>query len=157
MGDAVVLLKEANILLQRADHMLYITYPLIKDNKLIISILENLSNSLIKTMEAVLYYERMYKRIDMFPDSFEVKFDIFKEKCARTYNFDREHVVLIEDLRKIVHERKKSKMEFIRKDKYVICTNNYATKVLTIDKLKEYLNISKIFIKKVNTILKNVR
>lgn len=157
MEDVSALLRESNLLLQRADHLLYITYPLIKDNKLLISILENLSSSLIKAMEAVLYYERMYKRIDMFADSFEVKFDIFKEKCAKTYNIEREFVVLIEDLKKIVNERRKSKIEFIRKDKYIICSNNYATKILTIDKLKEYLNTSKLFIRKVNTILKNVR
>ena len=157
MGDVIGLLKEANLLFQRADHMLYITYPLIKDNKLIVSILDNLSNSLIKAMEAVLYYERMNKRVEMFPDSFEVKFDIFKEKCAERYNIEREHLLLIKDLKKISDERKKSKMEFIKKEKYVICSNNYSTRILTIDKVKEYLNTSKVFLRKVNAILKNVR
>jgi len=157
MGDVVNLLKEANLSLNRADHMLYMTYPLVKDNKLIVSILEHLNSSVNYAMDAVLYYERMYKRIELFPDNFEVKFDIFKGKCSQKYNIEREILVLIEDLKKISNERKKSKMEFVKEEKYVICTSNYATRVLTIDKLKEYLNTSKVFLRKVNLILKNVR
>jgi len=157
MGDVASLLKEANLSLNRADHMIYMTYPLVTDNKLMISILEHLNSSVNSAMDAVLYYERMYKRVEIFPDNFEVKFDIFKEKCASQYNIDRGIIVLIEDLRKISNERKKSKMEFVKQEKYVICTNNYATKILTIDKLKEYLNTGKVFLRKVNLILKNVR
>lgn len=157
MGDVVDLLKEANLSLKRADHMLYMTYPLVKDNKLIISILEHLHVSVGKAMDAILYHERMYKRVELFSDNFEVKFDIFKEKCSKLYNIDRRYLLLIEDLKKISDERKKSKMEFVKEEKYVICISNYATRVLTIDKLKEYLNTSRDFIRKVNLILKNVR
>jgi len=157
MKDVVNLLKEANLSLKRADHLVYMTYPLVKDNKLVVSILEHLNTSVNYAMEAILYHERMYKRIELFPDSFEVKFDIFKEKCAKLYNIDRTHLVLIEDLKKISNERKKSKMEFVKEEKYIICTSNYSTRVLTIDKLKEYLNTSRDFLRKVNVILKNVR
>jgi len=156
MENVRKLLNEANSLFKISDHLMYVTYPLVKDNKLIVSITENLSKSLIKAMEAVLHYDRLYKRIEIFPENFYSKFDIFKRKCAVRYNIDRNHIVLIEDLKKLVDERKKSKMEFVRKDKYVICNSNYSTKIITLDKLKEYLNISRNFLKRVNHIIGNV-
>jgi hypothetical protein len=156
MEDFRLLLKEANTSFRTADHMLYVTYPLIKENRLIISMTENLNNALIKAMEALLYYDRAYKRVEVFPDDFYSKFDVFKRECAIRYGIDRNYIALIQDLRDLINERKKSKMEFIRNDKYVICSDNYSVKTITIDKLKEYLNISKIFIRKVNQIIGNV-
>lgn len=157
MENVSILLKESNTLFQRADHILYITYPLVKDNKLIVCILENLSNSLIKAMDAVLYYDLLYKRLEPFQDNFEAKFAIFKESCAERYNFNSKIVELIKELRKVVNERKKSKMEFIKQDKYVIYTREDALITITLIRLKEYLNISKDFLRMVNYILKNAR
>ena len=156
MENVRKLLNEANSLFRTSDHIMYVTYPLVKDNKLIICVTENLSSSLIKAMEAVLHYDRLYKRIEIFPENFYSKLDIFKRKCAVRYNIDRKYIILIEDLKRIVDERRKSKMEFVRKDKYVICDSNYSTKIISINKLKEYLNISRNFIKQVNQIIGNV-
>jgi len=63
-------LKDANRLLRIADHLTYVTYPLVKDNKLIIAIAESLNGAMIKAMDALLYYDRYYKRIMHFPSDF---------------------------------------------------------------------------------------
>ena len=112
---------EANKLFRTADHMAYVTFPLVKDNKLIITVVENLVLALTKAMNSIVEYDKLFKRINLYGDSFEVKFDAFKTKCARRYGIERQHIVLIEDLKGIVDDRKQSPMEFIRKDKYVIC------------------------------------
>jgi len=156
MEDFKNLLREANMLFKAVDHMLYVTYPLLKENKLIINMTENLNSSLIKAMEALLYYDRAYKRVEVFPDDFYSKLDVFKRECAIRYGIDRTYITLIQDLRDIINERKKSKMEFVRNDKYVICSDNYSIKTITISKLKEYLNISRLFIRKVNQVIGNV-
>lgn len=149
-------LDRANQLIMRADHMLYVTYPLIKDNKLIITMAENISNGLIHAMDAVLMYEKLYKRISLYPEDFRVKIDILKGSIARRYNINREHVVLIQDLKKFLEERKKSGVEFVKNDKYVLFNRKQEVKSLGIEKLKENLNMSKDFLKKVNGILTNV-
>lgn len=156
MEDFKKLLREANSSFKTADHLLYVTYPLLKDNKLIISMTENLNTALLKSMEALLYYDRAYKRIEIFSEDFYSKFDVFKRECALRYGLDRSYITLIQDLRDIINERKKSKMEFVKNDKYVICSDNYSIKTITINKLKEYLNISRPFLKKVNQIIGNV-
>jgi hypothetical protein len=155
MQDVINTLNQANKLLKTADHLAYVTYPLLKDNKLIIMILENLSEATIKLMEALLYYERNYKRIQHFPSDFKSKMEIFKLSCNH-YNIPRNYVVLVQDLHAILEKRKTSKMEFIKNEKYIIWNNNEMIS-LNYDKTKEYLNNLKPFFNKVNCILKNVQ
>lgn len=149
------ILNDANKAFNTADHLAFVTYNLVKDQKLILSITENLSKSLILAMDSILTYDRLYKRISLYPDNFDVKFDIFKGVCARRYNFEREHMVIIEDLKKLVDARKQSMVEFVRKDKYVFGDKDYNTKTITLDKLKNYINECKPFMSRVNQVLKN--
>src|SRR3989338_1295550 len=124
MQDVTTTLNRANQLFKTADHLAYVTYPLLKDNKLIITILENLSEASIKAMESLLYYEKYYKRIQHFPSDFKSKIEIFRLTCNH-YNINRNYVALIQDLHDIIDKRKTSKMEFVKQDKYVIWDNGH--------------------------------
>jgi hypothetical protein len=146
---------EANKLFRTADHMVYVTFPLIKDNKLIITTVENLTAALIKAVNSIIDYDTLYRRISPQSDTFELRFETFKTKCASRYGIDRKHIVLIQDLKSIVDERKKSPMEFIRKDQYVICSDRYRIKALTMEKTKEYLNELKPFMLKINNVVRS--
>ena len=156
MQEVIQALNKANQLLKTADHLAYVTYPLLKDNKLIITITENLSEACIRLMDALLYYERNYKRIQHFPSDFRSKIEVFKLSCSH-YNIPRNYIVLVQDFHNIIERRKSSKMEFIRNDKYIICNNDYDMVTLDYLKIKEYLNTIKPFFNKVNFILKNVQ
>ena len=149
-------LKEANKLLRTADHLVYVTYPLIKDNKLIITITENLAEGMKKAMDALLYYDKYYKRIMILPHDFQSKMNIFKESCTR-YNINLNYLNLLRDLNELQNAHKKSTMEFVRNDKYVITENNFNIKTLTYQKAKEYVNSSKPFFAKINFLLQNVK
>jgi hypothetical protein len=155
MQNIAKTIEEANKLFKTADHLTYVTYPLLKDNKLIITIIENLSEATTKAMDAVLYYEKYYKRIMHFPSDFKSKIEIFKLSSAR-YNINREYLVLLQNLHDIIEKRKSSKMEFVKNDKYVIW-NDYDITTLNYEKIKGYLNNLKPFFNKINYILKNVQ
>ena len=148
------LVQEANKAFETADHLAYMTYPIVKDIKLIIIIVENLYNALEKAMDAVLYYDRLYKRINDLPKEFNLRFDIFKRKSAPRYGISEENIFLINEIRSIVEQRKKSPIEFIRKDKLVIASNNFKVKTVDINKIKEYVLKTKSFIEKLNEIKK---
>jgi hypothetical protein len=152
MEDFKVVLYEANKSIKTADHLIYMTYPMIKDIKILASVIENINLALIKTMDAMLYYEKMYKRINFLPDDFQSRMDLFK-RVADRYNIDREHIQLIKDIKYLIDLRRRSPMEFIRRDKFVISDDNFRLKTLNYEKIKEYLNSSKLFISKVNRIL----
>ena len=152
MEDFEIMIRDMNKHIKTADHLLYMTYPLVKDNKLIITIADNLFLSLKKAVEAILYYDRLYKRISMYPENFNSKLEIFKNKCATRHNIDKKYVELIEEVYNLLEERKKSSMEFIRNDRYVFFSNATRTKSISIEKLKTYIANAKPFVQKINRI-----
>ncbi|HLC63683.1 MAG TPA: hypothetical protein VJJ21_05195 [Candidatus Nanoarchaeia archaeon] len=152
------LLKKAQQHFNTADHIAYVTFPLVKDQKLIISVLDNLNQALICSVDSLMNYERLYKRIGLFSDNFDVKMQIFKTKIAPQYNLDRHHIVAIEEINQLAKERKSSTMEFAKRDKYVFCNQDYSKiKAIDMDKLKSYINQLKPFMRKLEIILQNVR
>jgi len=136
------------------DHMLYMTYPILKENKLIISIAENIYNAMLYSMDALLMYERMYKRILLYPDKFSVKLEILRKISAR-YNLSGEIIPIMQDLKIFLDERKNSRVEFAKNDKYVLFNQKQELRSLGIEKLKQNLNISKNFIISIEGILSN--
>ncbi len=150
-------LFEANRLIKTADHLAYVTYPLIKDNKLIMTITENLAEAMMKAVNALLYYDKYYKRISSLPVDFRSRLEIFRTNCAPRYKINVNYLSLIKDLKELQEARKNASMEFVRKDQYVITENNFKMKTLTYQKVKDYVNLSKTFINQINTILKNVQ
>lgn len=148
------LLEEANKAFKIADHLTYITYPLVNDIKLIVTIVDNLNKSLLCGLDALLNYEYLYKRISFIPKTFNEKMEIFKSYCIPRYNIDRNSILLVSDVRNIVEHRKNSPTEFVRSGKFVMCTSDYKMKVLNFDKVKNFNLQTKEFIVKLNSILK---
>ncbi len=156
MHEASVLLSEANKQLRTADHLTYVTYPLIKDNKLMISITESLAEATKKAVDAVLLYDREYKRIMLIPQDFTSKLEIFRKSCMPRYSINSSYLNLIHDLREIQEARKTAKMEFTRQDKFVLSQDNFKLRTLTYQNVKNFVNLTKSFFEKVNSIIQNV-
>jgi hypothetical protein len=131
-----------------ADHMLYITYPMIKDKRLLIQALDHIYQAFICMINAVLQYDFINKRIKLSDDSKE-NFDLFLERCARRYNLNEEEIQNILELFKLIESHKKSPLEFSRREKVVIMSDSLKTAVIDAEKLKKYLNFSKSMLNKV--------
>lgn len=149
MEEVIRSLQAAQRALTVADHMAYVTYPLVKDIKLLVAVLNNLDHALTEGMNAALYYDRLYKRIPPLPEHFHLRMDLFKRKTAPRYGIGREFILLLEDVRAIIEHRNQSPIEFTRKDKLVICSSTYRMKVITYDAIKDYLRQSKLFMDKI--------
>lgn len=139
--------------LHLADHMLTMTYPMVKDPKLLLSVIENLFLALTYGMSSLLYYERIFKRIPQFEDNFAEKFELFKNKCLEKYNIDSEIVKIMQDTKGIIVAHKKSPMEFPRKETLVICNGDYRMKTISANMIKGYVEKAKLFIKNISTIV----
>lgn len=138
--------------LRTADHMISVTYGVVKDPKLLLAILENLNKSLQETMDSILFYDRLFKRIPPFQDSFESRYNMFRLKSARRYNLEAEYITTIAEVKEMLDEHKKSPVEFVRNDKFVICNNSYKMKTLSVVDIKKYIARAKIFIQEANII-----
>jgi len=139
--------------LKLADHILTMTYPLVKDSRLLLSSMENLFLAYTYGMSSLLYYEQLFKRIPQFPDNFSSKFDMFREECSKRYNIDTEHLKIIQDIKEIIVSHKKSPMEFTRNDSLIICNGNYRMKTISAKMIHNYVQKAKLFIKNISTIV----
>ena len=146
MEQFQVFREKAQTKLKIADHMLTMTYPLVKDTKLLLVIMENLFLSLTYAMSSILYYERLFKRIPLFSDNFESKFSIFKEKCINKYDIPQEYVRLLQNVKSTMMKHKKSPIEFERKGAFVICSDSYKLRTISTSQIKDYIAKTKEFI-----------
>jgi hypothetical protein len=135
-----------------ADHMVSVTYNVVKDTKLLVAILDNLNLSLQETMNSILYYDRLFKKIPPFQDSFESRYNMFRLKCARHYKLDTEYITTIAEVKEMLDEHKKSPVEFVKNDKFIICNESYRMKALSIIDIKKYVARAKLFIQEANII-----
>ncbi len=147
MEKFIEYLEKAERKLQTADHMTYITFPLVKEKRLLFKILTELNEVLLSTINAILQYEYLYKRIRLTRDSKE-NLNIFKEKCSRWYEISEEELNKIIEILKLTQKHKNSPFEFVRKEKVIIMSDNLKTETLTLEKIKEYLALTKKVLKK---------
>lgn len=137
-----------------ADHMLSVTFPLVKDTKLLLAIVENLFLTYTNSIAAILYHERLFKRIPPYrEDSFESKFNMFKEKCLVKHNIDKSYLEEIQNIRDILIEHRKSPVEFKKEDRFVICSEHYQIKTISVNDIKKYISKAKLFIEAMDTIV----
>ena len=128
-----------------ADHMAYVTFSLLKENRLMMKIVSEIAKSVSELIKAFLYYEYSYKRVKLYRDA-QRNLKTFIEKIALRY-------INKEDLKKIIRvleiekKHKDAPVEFVRKDKFVILLGDrYET--LTIDVVKEFLSTARVFLSK---------
>ena len=135
-----------------ADHIISVTYPLVQDPKLLLVVMDNIFFAFNNTMTSILNYERTFKRIPEFGESFEIKVNMFKTKVMPKYNINQEYLKTILELKEIIKEHKESPVEFSRKDKFVICSDSYKMRTLSIGEIKRYISKAKLFIEEANHI-----
>ncbi len=133
--------------IQVADHMIYVTFPLIKDKRLLLKILQEIKNAVMNCISSILQYEYLYKRITLYKNP-KSNFKIFIEKCAPRYQITKEEINLILELFDFIEKHKESPFEFIKDDKVIILSNSLDPKTLTIEKTKEFLMFVKSILRK---------
>jgi hypothetical protein len=129
--------------------MIYITFPLVKEKRILIKVLEEIYHSLSNTIVAVLQYEYKMKRIKMYNDE-KMNIEIFRQRCASRYNIKPEQTETIMEIIRIAEKHKQSPFEFTRNDRFVIMSDNLKVDTVNIEKLKGFLAIAKDVIMKVN-------
>ena len=147
-------IESAQKSLQIADHMTYITFPIVKEKRLLLKILNELSAILLNIVNAILQYEYLYKRIELYKDA-KTNFQIFKEQCAPRYKISKEQISKILEIFNLAEKHKKSPFEFVRDEKIVIMSNAFNIDTVTTEKMKEYIFISKDLLRKAETIIRN--
>src|SRR3989344_4683167 len=119
-------LEKAQLQYDSAWHLLKVTYPSMKEHKVLIGIIGNISDSLQHAVEALLNYEFQLKLIPKYDLDWESKFNTFRLKSAVRNHIPENYILLIKKLKNILSLHQKSPVEFKRGSKMVICDENYA-------------------------------
>jgi len=139
--------------LQIADHMTYITLPLVNDKRLLLKIFDNIYKSIIGCINAILNYEYLYKRIKIYSNVNE-NMQTFAQKCAKTYGLTNEQIKKIQQIITLNKQHKQSAMEFVKQERIVIMSDSLGTQIIDIQKIKEYLLLAKELLMKTNKRIK---
>lgn len=139
--------------LQVADHMAYVTYNVVREPRILLSILENVFLAYANAMNALLEHERMYKRIPAYADNFESKLDAYRRVEAR-YKLKPEYSLIMKDIKDTLYAHKRSPMEFRRDDRFVICSEDYRMKAITLADMKGYISKAKLFIQETGELIR---
>ena len=140
-------IQEAEKDLRTLDHMIYVTFPLIKDKRLLLKVVQDIKDVITNCITSILQYEYLYKRISLYRDSRE-NLKTFTEKCAQRYNIGKEEIRLILELFRLVENHKKSPFEFVKDEKIVILSENSKPTTMTLEKAKEFLITAKDILRK---------
>jgi len=140
-------LERAERSLRIADHMTYVTLPLVKEQRLLLKILEEVFNSVLNTVNSILQYEYFSKRINLYSNAKD-NFEVFRVKLAGKYGISEQQVAKILELFLLAEKHRASPFEFVKHDKIVIMSGSMQIASFDIVKIKEYLLVAKDILSK---------
>ncbi len=143
-------IQEAQRTIQVIDHMIYVTFPLIQDKKILLKIITETKEVLIRCINSILQYEYLYKRVDLYSNP-KTNFRTFKDKCAQRYEITKEEIESILDLFELVEKHKQSTIEFLKNGKVIILSESLQKDTITLEKIKEFFRLSKSILEKTLT------
>ena len=140
-----------------AEHLTFVTYPLLKDNKLLWAITKNLYLTSYNAVNAILHYEHLYRRIRVLPADFDLRMQIFEKDIAPRMKLNGDISKVINNLRILMKQHKESTVEFSRNNRLIICNEGYTNiKTLDLEMLKSYIVVIHTFIHLINRLDKDV-
>ena len=127
--------KEAKL----ADYMSYVTSKLIKDKKLLISVLDHINKSFMLSINAYLARERLYRRVPPVPKEPSLLIEMFFEQCSQNLNIEKSLKQVMLKINKAVSAYDERGMLLQRTDKYVFIGSDYELIDLKPDDVKTWL------------------
>lgn len=139
--------------LRTASHLTYVTFPLVRDKKLLLKIVTEIKSAIANCISSILQYEYLYKRISLYKSP-RKNMEIFQMHCAKRYNITEQEIREIKELFDIVDKHRSSPMEIMKDEKVVILSENMQQKTISIEKTKDFLELAKKILQKTKNNLK---
>lgn len=150
--DFYELLDSAYKKLLAAEHIYSVILPVVNDKRLLIKILEQLHLSLLNSINALLRYEYAKNGTALYKDP-KLNFRTFLTCCSK-YGITQNEVDRISEIFILQERHKKSPMEFVKNEKFVILSDDLATDTLSIEQIRGYLGTARNIFKKTDSLIK---
>ena len=149
-----LLLADANRQVQIADHLLTVTFPMVNDPKLLLSVVEHSRRALEDAADAVVDYHVSRGEYELPEHGKRDAVVAFADlaKIRRPDIDERDEAVrLVHEFRQTLQEHKEAHNAFKREDKLVIATDGFSRiKELSPQELKRSLSVIKRFVHSAN-------
>ncbi|MGV8140883.1 MAG: hypothetical protein ACP5NW_00415 [Candidatus Woesearchaeota archaeon] len=140
--------------LKVADHLVGTTYSLVREPKLLVSVVENICQALELTMQALIENEKRFVNIPKYSPDFNSIMELFRRKIATKYGIHSDVTNFIMDMKKTLDSHKKASVEFTKKETFVMSDNSYNLTTLNIDDVKKTLIQARKYVDELFKIIK---
>lgn len=147
-------LREAARNLQIADHMTYLTYPLVNEKRILLKIFEEIFKTVNNSVKAILNFESFLNGTEIYKDDYK-NLENFVSRFSKDFLNDKQLNLLL-DIYEVHKSHEDSAIEFEKKDKMIIMSDDLGLRILDIVKIKEYLYFSKELLGKIKARLKDI-
>ena len=145
-------LVEAEKAWKSADYLVNVTFPILKDPKLLIRALESLDKETRLVISVILQVEYLFKRIELAKDR-EENMIVFVKRCAKRYGIGKEDEGLIKEILFLGRKHKESGFEFGKDGKAVILDDFGNSYQLDREKMKTLLKFGYGLLENTNRLL----
>lgn len=133
---------ESQRLYRSAEHLISVTFPVVKDTKLLLRGLESLHKSLILSIGNILKFEHIYGRVSLGQDR-ERNLRVFFLYCAKRYGLSENDREIIKEILFMGKKHRESGMEFSRDGKLIILDDDMKEYELKQERMKVFLEVAK--------------
>lgn len=125
MEEYKILMENAYKEAKLADYMAYVTSKLVKDKKILISVLDHVNKSFTYSIKAYLMKERMYRRVPPLPSDNKSLIEMFFDESAKGLNVEKSLKFLMLKVNNAIKAYNDRGMLLERTNKYVFVAGNY--------------------------------
>ena len=147
------LINKAQKEIDSSDHLLFVTYNIVKDSKFVFSVTNQLIDAVKYALEALLEFERKSKLIEPYPKQFNFMVETFKKKVAERREFEEKTLSFLNKLVTMEQTIDTSSLHFRRGDTYVLADEDFGTQSIELQTIKSYFSSAQEFVTKVGDII----
>lgn len=122
-----------------AEHILKVTFPIVKESKLLLSTLEQIHNSHTALLQGVLTHEREMKSIPPFHANFESMWNAMSLRLAKKYSPTGSELELFKTIEQTLKFHKDAAVAFERKGNLILASDDYVIQKITPEFVQETL------------------
>ena len=94
------LITKARKEIDLADHLVYVTLPLVDDIKFLLVIIDHIFNASSFAVESMLEQRKYYKKTEAFPRSFNAMIELWKSQIMDKH-FEKKHYSFLKKIQEI--------------------------------------------------------
>ncbi|MEM4500280.1 MAG: hypothetical protein QXD62_02965 [Candidatus Woesearchaeota archaeon] len=129
-------------------HLINVSFKMLKEPKLLLSIVDKLMAISIEIIDIILKKEETLKNVSFVPNSVDAKIALFEEKVVQRYETGRNFLKIVKILRSL-NEFCKNGIVVSKGEAIVVYSDeNFSSKIISLNQVKEYFLFLKEFYEK---------